>query len=289
LNPKTIGVSFKDLGLQQKLQEIIEKEITKPNGMILTTGPTGSGKTTTLYAFLKKISSPSIKIITIENPVEYHLPNITQTQTNDTKGYTFATGLRSILRQDPDVILVGEIRDLEAASIALNAALTGHLVLSTLHTNDAVGTIPRLIDLGANPSIIAPSINVAMAQRLVRKLCPSCKKETRPKENELEIIKKIISSFPEGNEKPDTKNIRVFAPGSCEECNNIGYKGRAGVFEILLINKDLEELILKNPSETEIRQIMDKQGFLNMHQDAVLKIINGLTSFDEVQRVIDLN
>lgn len=288
LNPKIINISFEDLGLNDKMKKAIEKEIKKPNGMILTTGPTGSGKTTTLYSFLKKIASPSIKIITIENPIEYHLPNITQTQTNNTKGYTFAVGLRSILRQDPDVILVGEIRDLEAATIALNASLTGHLVLSTLHTNDAIGTIPRLIDLGANPSIIAPSTNAAMAQRLVRKLCPSCKKETTPKGEDLEVLKKIVASFPEGNEKPDIKNPKVFEPGGCEKCNGIGYKGRTGVFEILLINDEMETLILKRPSETEIKEVMISQGFLDMKQDAILKILKGETSFDEVRRVIEL-
>jgi len=188
LNPQAISVNFLDLGMHPSLLELIEKEIIKPNGMILTTGPTGSGKTTTLYAFLKKIQQPSIKIITLEEPIEYRLDGITQTQTNPTMGYTFANGLRAILRQDPDVIMVGEIRDLEAAQIALNSALTGHLVFSTLHTNDAAGTIPRLIDLGANPAIIAPALNVAMAQRLVRKLCPYCKRECEPTEKEKRII-----------------------------------------------------------------------------------------------------
>jgi len=289
LDPNTISISFEDLGLQPRLQEAIEKEIAKPNGMILSTGPTGSGKTTTLYSFLKKISSPSIKIITIEDPIEYHLPNITQTQTNDKEGYTFSTGLRSILRQDPDVILVGEIRDIEAATIALNASLTGHLVLSTLHTNNAIGTIPRLIDLGANPSTIAPSINVAIAQRLVRKLCPFCKKRTEPKKEEREIIEKIVSSFPKENEKPSLKNLKIFTSSSCEKCNNIGYRGRMGIFEILLIDDKMETIILKNPPETEIKQAMDEQGFLNMKQDAISKIIDGMTSFDEVKRIIDLN
>ncbi|MEK7131077.1 MAG: GspE/PulE family protein, partial [Patescibacteria group bacterium] len=175
LNPKSIAISFNDLGIDAKLMTVLEKELSKPNGMILTTGPTGSGKTTTLYAFLKKIHTPETKIITLEDPVEYHLQNIVQTQVEESAGYSFSEGLRAILRQDPDVIMVGEIRDLETAKTAINSALTGHLVLSTLHTNNAAGTIPRLIDLGVNPTSIAPAVNIAMAQRLVRKLCNKCK------------------------------------------------------------------------------------------------------------------
>ena len=174
LNPNTISLSMEDLGIEKKLFEVLEKEIGKPNGMILTTGPTGSGKTTTLYAFLRKIQTPEKKIITIEDPIEYHLPGIVQTQT-DGKNYTFSNGLRSTLRQDPDIIMVGEIRDEDVASTAINAALTGHLVFSTLHTNNAAGSFPRLIDLGVNPKIISSAVNIVIAQRLIRKLCKSCK------------------------------------------------------------------------------------------------------------------
>lgn len=290
LNPKSINVEFEDLGMSENLKKIMQKEIKKSTGMILTTGPTGSGKTTTLYAFLKKISNPEIKIITIEEPIEYHLNNITQSQTNSAKGYTFANALRAILRQDPDVVMVGEIRDLEAASIALNAALTGHLVFSTLHTNDAAGTIPRLIDLGANPSIMAPAINVSMAQRLIRKLCPSCKVETEPTTDQKKTIEKILASFPEQTEKPDVKKIKIFLPGgrNCEKCNGIGYKGRMGLFEAILIDDEMEKLIMKRPSEMEIREMGKKQGILNMAQDGILKIIQGMTSIEEIARVIEL-
>lgn len=288
LNPKTIGLTMEDLGMEPGLIEIVEKEIHKPNGMVLTTGPTGSGKTTTLYAFLKKRRSPEVKIITIENPIEYHLADITQTQTNDSRGYSFASGLRSIMRQDPDIIMVGEIRDLEAASIALNAALTGHLVFSTLHTNDAAGTIPRLLDLGANPAILAPAINLSMAQRLLRKLCPDCKEEYTPNEEEMKIIQDIINSLPKNREKPNLKNIKLFKPGGCIKCSDIGYKGRIGIYEAIMIDDVIEQLILNKPSETEIKQASKNQEILTMSQDAVLKIINGLTSLKEAQRVIEL-
>jgi len=289
LNPKSINVEFEELGMEDALKKILEKEIQKTTGMILTTGPTGSGKTTTLYAFLKKISNSEIKTITIEEPIEYHLNNITQTQTNPAKGYTFANGLKAILRQDPDVIMVGEIRDIEAASIALNAALTGHLVFSTLHTNDAAGTIPRLVDLGANPSIIAPAINVSMAQRLVRKLCPACKIETKPSEEQLKIMERVIKSFPEQAKKPDIKKINIFAPGkNCEKCSGIGYKGRIGIFEAILIDDEMEKLIITKPSEVEIKESAKKQGILNMSQDGILKIIKGVTSMEEISRVIEL-
>ncbi len=274
LNPKSINVPFEELGIEKHLQEILIKEIKKPNGMILTTGPTGSGKTTTLYAFLKKLYTPEIKIITLEDPIEYHLRGIIQTQVEEDKGYTFSNGLRSILRQDPDVIMVGEIRDLETAKIAMNSALTGHLVLSTLHTNDAAGTIPRLIDLGVNPNIIAPAINVTMAQRLLRKLCDNCKEKYEPKKEELEIIKKEVKY--------------LYRAKGCSSCNNIGYKGRIGVFEAILIDEKIENLILQSPSEADILKAAKDQGILNMQQDGILKVINGITSLEELQRVVEL-
>ncbi len=179
LDPKSIQVNLEDMGIESYLFSVIQQEIAKPNGMILVTGPTGSGKTTTLYAFLRKIYSKEIKIITIEDPIEYHLQGITQTQTDSEKGYTFLEGLRSALRQDPDVVMVGEVRDAETAKIAVESALTGHLVFSTLHTNNAAGVIPRLIDLGIRPQIIAPAIDLTLAQRLLRKLCSNCKKQAK--------------------------------------------------------------------------------------------------------------
>lgn len=289
LNPQSIGVNLEELGMHPSLQKLVLKEINKPNGMILTTGPTGSGKTTTLYAFLKKINSPDLKIITVEEPIEYHLAGITQTQTNPEKGYSFTTGLQSILRQDPDVIMVGEIRELEAASIALNAALTGHLVFSTLHTNDAAGTIPRLIELGANPAIIAPAINLTIAQRLLRKLCENCKKATDPTSEEIKTIKRVLDSFPPNIEKPDLKKAKIFKPVGCEKCNNIGYKHRLGIFEAILIDNEIEKMILKNPSEVEIKEASAKQGILNMEQDAIFKILQGVTSLEEARRIIEIN
>lgn len=288
LNPKSISISFENLGMEKKLLEAINKELIKPNGMILTTGPTGSGKTTTLYAFLKKIYTPQAKIITLEDPVEYHLSGIVQTQVEESKGYTFSGGLRSILRQDPDIIMVGEIRDAETAGVALNAALTGHMVLSTLHTNDAAGTIPRLIDLGANPNIIAPAINVAMAQRLVRKLCDKCKEKYNPDGEEKNIINKIIDSFPPTYQRPDAQNLFLWRAVGCEACNGIGYKGRIGVFEAILIDDKMESLILTMPSETEILTGAKEQGILNMKQDGVLKVLSGVTALEELQRVVGL-
>ena len=267
---------------------ILEKELSKPNGMILTTGPTGSGKTTTLYAFLKKIYTPDTKIITLEDPVEYHLPNIVQTQVEEAIGYSFSAGLRSILRQDPDIIMVGEIRDLETAKTAINSALTGHLVLSTLHTNNAAGTIPRLIDLGVNPTSIAPAVNISMAQRLARKLCDKCKEKQPASEAESAVIKKVIETFPLNRKRPDIAEVFVWKAKGCKFCNNLGYKGRIGIYEAILIDEEVEPLILLNPTETEILKKSEKQGILNMKLDGVLKVLDGTTSLDELQRVIEL-
>jgi type IV pilus assembly protein PilB len=288
LHPKTISMKLEDLGMHPETLKIILKEIKKPNGMILTTGPTGSGKTTTLYAFLKKIYSSETKIITIEDPIEYHLPGITQTQVNRSQKYTFANSLKSILRQDPDIIMVGEIRDGETAEAAVHAALTGHLVFSTLHTKNAAGTILRLIDLSINPNLIAPAINLAIAQRLVRRLCPKSKIKDKPTPEEAEIIKKTIQTLPKNIKNKNLKPLNVWRAKPCPLCNNTGYKGRIGVFEALLMNKDMELAILKNPSEANIQKIAARQGILNIQQDGILKIIKGITSFEEVERVVGL-
>ena len=288
LNPKSIAITFEELGIDKDLMAILEKELSKPNGMILTTGPTGSGKTTTLYAFLRKIYTPDTKIITLEDPVEYHLPNIVQTQVEEAVGYSFSAGLRSVLRQDPDIIMVGEIRDLETAKTAINSALTGHLVLSTLHTNNAAGTIPRLIDLGVNPTSIAPAVNLSMAQRLVRKLCDKCKEKQLALEVEATAVKKVIETFPLNREKPDVAEVFVWKAKGCKFCNNLGYKGRIGIYEAILIDEEVGPLILLNPTETEILKKSEKQGILNMKQDGILKVLNGTTSLDELQRVIEL-
>lgn len=285
LNPKTIALSLSDLGMQQPVYDMIAEELKKPNGMILTTGPTGSGKTTTLYAFIKELASTRINIITIEDPIEYHIAGITQTQVDDGKGYDFSNGLRSILRQDPDIILVGEIRDKETAETAMHAALTGHLVFSTLHTNNAPGTIPRLIDLGVQPNIIAPAINTAMAQRLVRRLCMQCRKAYTPDKQELEHIQKELQGLPAPYKKPDMHDIQLWRAEGCSVCNNTGYKGRIGIFEIFRIDDPLERLILERPSEAAVRAAAEKQGMLTIQQDGILKMLAGLTTWDEIERV----
>ncbi|PIR69606.1 MAG: hypothetical protein COU47_02515 [Candidatus Niyogibacteria bacterium CG10_big_fil_rev_8_21_14_0_10_46_36] len=286
LDPETISIEVANLGMSPQLQSLVEENLKKPNGMILTTGPTGSGKTTTLYAFIKRKYTPEVKIVTIEDPIEYHIVGINQTQVDAAKGYSFATGLRSILRQDPDIILVGEIRDLETANTAMHAALTGHLVFSTLHTNDAAGTIPRLIDLGVRPSIIAPAINMSMAQRLIRKLCDACKKKSAPSPEEKKRIEETIASFPEGVGHPDiSKPFSLYHPGKCGECNFTGYKGRVGIFEILLIDDAVERLILENPSHAQLRNEMKRQRIPNLFQDGILKVLEGLTSIEEVERM----
>lgn len=288
LDPHVIQIDFENLGMQSWIIKTMETELKRPNGMILTTGPTGSGKTTTLYAFLKKIYSPGVKIITIEDPIEYHLSGIEQTQVEPEKGYNFANGLRSIVRQDPDIILVGEIRDLETAEIAMHAALTGHLVFSTLHTNNAAGTVPRLIDLGVKPSIIAPAINITMAQRLVRKLCYACKIKSKLNKDLKKKITKELKGFPKNVKIPAPEEWQIFEanPNGCPKCNNLGYKGRIGVFEIILIDDNLEQLILKGPSEVEIKKAAHDEGQITMRQDGILKILAGITDFAELERVI---
>jgi len=288
LNPKNL-ISLDDLGLRKDLYKVFEKEINKPNGMIIVTGPTGSGKTTTLYAFLKKIQDPEIKIITIEDPIEYHLKGISQTQVAPEKGYTFADGLRSIVRQDPDVILVGEIRDLETAKIALQAALTGHLVLSTLHTNDSAGTIPRLTDLGADASSIAPFLKMAVAQRLVRKVCPKCSIMGEPTESEVADLKKGLSKLPKTVELPDLSKIKVarVKEGGCQACNFIGYKGRQGLFEAFLVDAEMEKFILTSPPVSAVRDLAIKKGMITMYQSGLIDVVNGVTTFDEVLRVVE--
>ncbi len=288
LDPKSISVPLESLGMEPKLLELIAYEIAKPDGMILNTGPTGSGKTTTLYAFLRKVHNPQIKIITIENPVEYHLPGIVQTQAEPDKGYTFELGLRSALRQDPDIIMIGEIRDQETASIAVNAALTGHMVFSTLHTNDAAGTFPRMIDLGVNPKILCSAITIAMAQRLVRKLCVKCRKQVKPAGEVKEKIDRVFASIKDEGYKDLIKND-IFEAVGCVECNNTGYKGRIGIFEAIETDEAVEKVVNENPSEREIRTASLPQNIINMKQDGVIKILRGTTSIAELERVIILD
>lgn len=288
LNPQVTQIELENRGIHPKLLEIFMHEIKKPNGMILVTGPTGSGKTTTLYSFLKKIHTPEVKIITIENPIEYHLPGIVQTQTDSEKEYTFAAGLRSALRQDPDVIMVGEIRDSETAETAVNAALTGHLVFSTLHTNNAAGTFPRLIDLGVNPKVITSAINISIAQRLVRTLCPDCKKEKKPDQKEMKLIMSVLESIKDKSYLEGVETNVIWEALGCEKCQMTGFIGRVGIFEAILPDSAIEKVVLQNPSEREIWEAAGAQNILDMKQDGILKVLKGLTSISELGRVIDL-
>jgi type IV pilus assembly protein PilB len=286
LNPKTISIPLGEMGIHPKLLGILEDEITRPDGMILTTGPTGSGKTTTLYAFLKKVHNPGVKIITIEDPIEYHLPGIVQTQVND-KGYNFLEGLRAAVRQDPDIIMVGEIRDNETVDIAINSALTGHLVFSTLHTNDAGGTFPRLIDLGANPKIIPSALRVSMAQRLVRKLCANCKKEVAVDEKAKNEIESTLESIEDKTLIP-SQHSKMWVSVGCDKCNKTGFKGRIGIFEAILMNEKIEQVVQASSSDREIWTAAKGQGILTMKQDGILKVLQGITSLDELERVITI-
>ena len=293
LNPESIRVPFEDLGIEPRLFKVINHEISRPNGIMLVTGPTGSGKTTSLYAFLRKIHTPDVKIITIEDPVEYHLPGITQTQVEEEKGYTFLSGLRSALRQDPDVIMVGEIRDSETAKTAINAALTGHLVFSTLHTNNAAGTIPRLLDLGVNSKVIAAALSISMAQRLVRTLCEVCKKQASPTPEHKKIMTDVMAQMrahgkADALEGLDTNLTGYFVPVGCGKCNNTGYSGRVGIHEAVLMDENIEKIVNSNPSEREIRRVSLDQGILTMLEDGVVKVLGGKTSLEEVGRAVDL-
>lgn len=295
LNPNNL-LELEKLGLRKDLYDTIEKEIKKPNGMIAIAGPTGSGKTTTLYAFLMKIYNPEIKIITIEDPIEYHLKGIQQTQVEPEKDYTFAQGLMSIIRQDPDVILVGEIRDLETAKISLQASLTGHLVLSTIHTNDVAGIVARLIDLGVNPSSIAPALNMVVGERLVRKVCKQCSTLENPTTDELTKIKnglkniseEIIKTIPAvAKALAGEVKIPKIAEKGCKACNFTGYKGRKGLFEIFLVDAQMEKFILESPAVSSIKELLIKKGMTTIYQSGLIEVILGETTLDEVKKVVE--
>jgi type II secretory ATPase GspE/PulE/Tfp pilus assembly ATPase PilB-like protein len=285
LNPDTISVPLEQLGVDPELLKIFLAEVDRPDGMILNTGPTGSGKTTTLYAFMKKKLEPGIKMITIEDPIEYHVAGLVQTQVDRKRGYDFASGLKHSLRQDPDVIMVGEIRDLETAETAVHAALTGHLVFSTLHTNNAAGAFPRLIDLGVNPKVMTSAIRLSIAQRLVRRLCQECRKPAKLTGRQLEVARSVYETSPK---KPMPFTDDVWAPGGCLKCNGTGFKGRIGIFEAVRIDSAIEAALQMNPSEREIKEAAASQGIPDMAQDGVLKVLAGISTIDEVERVVSL-
>ena len=287
LDPRTIKVSLAELGFRKDILELLEVQLKKKTGAIMASGPTGAGKTTTLYAFVNHLNEPGTKIITIEDPIEYHVNNISQTQVEPKKGYTFANGLRSIVRQDPDIILVGEIRDVETAEIALHSALTGHLVLSTIHTNSAAGVVPRLIDLGIRPQILAPAINITLAQRLVRKLCSDCKQNHKILPEELEKVKNVLNPIRSRFNLPEFNNsLKIYGPGKCNKCHFIGYLDRIGVFEAFVVSKDIERLILSSPPISAIEELAIAEGMTTLIQDAYLKLLDGITSVEEIERVI---
>ena len=283
LNPETISVPFEGLGMEPRLKTLIEREIRNTNGMLLNTGPTGSGKSTTLYACMKKISTPEVKIITIEDPVEYHVAGIVQTQVD--KNYTFLNGLRSALRQDPDVIMIGEIRDEEVARTAIDAALTGHFVFSTIHTNNAAGTFPRLADLGVDPKVFGSSVNVAMAQRLVRTLCKVCKKQIPLEGKDKERIEKVVAGLRQKDVLP-ADMTHIYGPVGCEVCHNTGYKGRIGIFEAVVVDTEMDALLRSLPSEHEIQKLQHTKDIMLMPEDGVVKVLNGMTSMEELDRVV---
>ncbi len=285
LNPESITVPFEALGMEPGLTELVLEEIKKPNGMLLTTGPTGSGKTTTLYACLKKIHSSDVKIITIEDPIEYHLPGIVQTQVD--KEYSFIGGLRSALRQDPDVIMIGEIRDADVARTAIDSALTGHFVFSTLHTNNAAGAFPRLADFDIDLKVAGSAISVVLAQRLVRVLCKECRKEVPLEGEAKKQIDAVLAGIRNKKAIPENTTV-VYEPVGCAACNNTGFKGRIGVFEAIVVDHEIDTFVRDNPSERDIQEIQKKRELLTMPEDGVVKVLNGVTSLTELTRVVSL-
>jgi len=274
--------TLEELGLEARNYETLKEAIKKPYGMILSTGPTGSGKTTTLYAIMHILNKEGVNAMTLEDPVEYFIEGVNQSQVKPEIGYTFASGLRHMLRQDPDIMMVGEIRDNETAELATHAALTGHLVLSTLHTNNSLGVVPRLLDLGVAPFLIPSSLALVLAQRLVRILCPDCKKKVRANSKIREMI---LSEMADVKNFKMPKSLEVYIPQGCRKCNSTGYSGRIGIFEVLEMTSELAEIILKEPSSAKIKEEAKRQGMTTMKQDGILKALDGVTSIEEVLRV----
>jgi type IV pilus assembly protein PilB len=289
LNPTQRLGTFESLGLEGNALEAIKEAIKRPYGMILATGPTGCGKTTTLYVVLETLNKEGVNIVTLEDPVEYYIEGINQSQVKPEIEYTFANGLRHVLRQDPDVIMVGEIRDTETAELATHAALTGHIVLSTLHTNNALGVIPRLIDLGVKSFLIPSTLNVALAQRLVRRICPHCKKEIKPERKIREMILEEVMNMPTSVKTKYSlrSDFSIWQGEGCAECGGTGYSGRVGIFEALKMTRELGKVILSQPSEERIAKEAKKQGMLTIRQDGILKVLKGVTTIEEVIRATE--
>lgn len=295
LNESSKGLTLEQMGMAGNALEIVHRQIKKPNGMILVTGPTGSGKTTTLYTVMDILNTPEVNISTVEDPVEYRMPRVNQTQIYPKVGLTFAAGLRSLLRQDPDIIMVGEIRDQETLEMAIHAALTGHLVLSTLHTNSASATLPRIVDMGAEPFLVASTVNVIIAQRLVRKLCNDCKKEYRMTAEELKtlednydmesLLETVNKNGRTGNAARKWEDVALYRAAGCEQCNNEGYKGRVGIYEVLEVDDDIEKMISQKASAETIEVEARKKGMLTMMEDGFIKAMQGITSIEEILRV----
>ncbi len=286
LDKSSKAPTLEDLGLRGRGLKWVQENIKKNHGIFLITGPTGSGKSTTLYSILTILNQPNVNIITLEDPVEYFIDGINQSQINADIGLTFASGLRSILRQDPNIVMVGEIRDKETAEIAVHAALTGHLLFSTLHTNNSIGAMPRLIDMGIEPFLLVASVNIVMAQRLVRKVCPDCKKEMPvSKPIEEEIKKSLIGVPPEYLEGLDPKNIKIYKGQGCEKCGHTGYVGRYGIFEVLPVVPEIQDLVMGKASAHTIYEATLKMGMITMQQDGMIKVMRGETTIDEIIRV----
>ena len=280
---------FDKMGLFGRNFELIQEAIKKPYGLVLSSGPTGSGKTTTLYAILRILNQETVNIVTIEDPIEYSISGVNQSQVRPAIGYTFSEGLRQILRQDPNIIMVGEVRDEETANLVIHSALTGHVVLSTLHTNSAVGVIPRLIDMGIRPFLIPSTLRVAISQRLIRTLCDSCKKKVKLSEKVKNYILGILRSLPASVKKETNipEVLYVYEANGCEACNFKGFKGRIGLFEVLSMTEELSDAILKNPVENLILKSAQKQGMLTMIQEGILKVLAGETTIGEITRATE--
>ncbi|MCK5085832.1 type II/IV secretion system protein, partial [Candidatus Parcubacteria bacterium] len=298
LNESSNNLTLKQIGFRKRDLDVVNAETGKPNGMILVVGPTGSGKTTTLYTISAILNTPDVNISTLEDPIEYRMPRVNQSQINSKINFTFASGLRSLLRQDPDIIMVGEIRDTETAELAVHAALTGHLVLSTLHTNSAAGTLPRLAEMGVEAFLVSSTTNVIISQRLVRKICPDCKEEHKLDEAEYESLSKnfdidlISNTIIENkivkkkykNNKDMWLDITFMKGAGCSKCRG-GYKGRLGIFEVLQMNDEIRELINNSASAEEIEKASKKSGMTSMLEDGIIKFVQGVTTIEEVMRV----